>query len=332
MPSPDAAPPKLALRSLTLLIALACAATLVAQEAPSASAPPVSSTPAPIERPEMPAPPPPPPPISHYDPALFQNKIPAADLADLTRFAGTPTGTLFADKQFRKLVHSITPNCMYHYGRDMSLSDALDLTLDHSQVPILVRDNRYVLLGGVAALYPGLRGRGFVWIDTQAGILLGGFFFRPTNGEPSPTLTVFSKQVREPDLTFTQLPPEFGVDLTTWTMQTSVPLVTTRYFIGDLKQRILLEHDEDFCAIADRAPIDDCEQANADAADDDLVAAQYLADVNYRTNATAYMINGADRAAWLQVVDTTCGIGPAALPCRIRITRQRTHKILKGRM
>ena len=30
------------------------------------------------------------------------------------------------DKRFRKLLHSVIPNCMFHYGHDMPLSDAVD--------------------------------------------------------------------------------------------------------------------------------------------------------------------------------------------------------------
>ena len=48
--------------------------------------------------------------------------------------------------------------------------------------------------------------RGFIWIDMQQGIALGGIFFHPTNGEPTPTLTLFSKQVEENSLEMSQLP------------------------------------------------------------------------------------------------------------------------------
>lgn len=43
---------------------------------------------------------------------------------------------------------------------------------------------------------PCLRGRGFLWFDLDEGIVLGGFYFTPTNGEPTPTLTVFSRQLK----------------------------------------------------------------------------------------------------------------------------------------
>ena len=67
----------------------------------------------------------------------------------------------------------------------------------------------------------------------------------------------------------------------------------------------------------------------ADAADIDLTAASYLEQVNYATNATAWMITGDDQVAWLQVRENTCRVGPDPLRCRIRMTRERTHLIIK---
>ena len=57
-------------------------------------------------------------------------------------------------------------------------------------------------------------------------------------------------------------------DLSMWSRQMSVPQVETRYFIGDNRKRLLLEHDEDYCAPADGAVMDknECEQMMADAA------------------------------------------------------------------
>jgi uncharacterized protein YecT (DUF1311 family) len=66
---------------------------------------------------------------------------------------------------------------------------------------------------------------------------------------------------------------------------------------------------------------------NADAAEVDMNAAYYLEQVNYATNATAWMINGEDQVAWIAIRDRTC-VGPNPLPCRIRMTRQRTRVIV----
>jgi hypothetical protein len=263
-----------------------------------------------------------------YDPSIFHKAIAPADLADLTQHAGEPSGTLWGDRAFRKLVNANTPDVMYHFGNDKPLQTCMDLALDGSQVPVQVRDNRYVLLGGASSMY-GFSGRAFLWFDTQAGILLGGFYFNPTNGEPSPTLTVFSKQTKVPELSLGQLPPEFGRDLADWTVAAGIPVITTRYFIDEEKKRTLLQHDEDFCLAPDgtHAPAGDpCEQMNENAADIDLTAAEYLADVHYATNATARMAYGSDQG-WLQTVHSTCGVN---VSCRIVIIRRRTRAILRG--
>jgi uncharacterized protein YecT (DUF1311 family) len=221
---------------------------------------------------------------------------------------------------------------MFHYGHDMPLSDALDKVLPSSQVPVQIRDNRYVLLAGERGPYLG--GRGFIWIDTQDGIVLGGFFFRPTNGEPTPTLAAFSRQIKTKDrsIGISQLPPAFQDDLIQWTGQSGVAPVTTRYFLTGNDKRILLEHTEDYCApgpdpnAVPPAP-DQCTEMNADAAEIDMNAAYYLEQVNYATNATAWMIQGDDQIAWIAIRDRTC-IGPNPLPCRIRMTRERTRIIV----
>lgn len=224
-------------------------------------------------------------------------------------------------------MRGVIPDWMFHYGWDMSITAALDKVLKGSSLPVHVRNGRYFVVSGSNGPY--LKGRGFIWIDMQDGIALGGFYFHPTNGEPAPTVTVFSSQVKEESLRMSQLPPAFALDLSRWSAESGVPSVTTRYFIGGVNRKILLEHDEDYCAPADgtAAPAD-CEQINADAADVDLNAAYYLEQVDYATNATAWMIVGPEQTAWIQVRDNTCGIGPGQLTCRIRITRERTHVII----
>lgn len=265
-----------------------------------------------------------------YDPGIFHKSIPAVELADLTRHAGEPSGNLWRDRRFRKLVDANTPDVMYHFGNDKPLQVCMDLALDGSRVPIQVRDNRYVMVGGWSSLY-GFHGRAFLWFDTQAGILLGGFYFNPVNGEPTPTLTVFSKQTNVAELSLGQLPPEFARDLSEWTIAAGVPAITSRYFIDEQKKRTLLEHDEDFCLAPDggHAPAGDpCEQMNEKAADIDLTAAEYLSSVHYATNATAWMADGYDRGAWIQTVNATCGV---TVSCRILMTRRRTRAILSGK-
>ena len=266
---------------------------------------------------------------SSYDPSIFHKSIPAGDLADLAQHAGQRSGELWHDKRFRKLVNANTPDVMYHFGNDKPLQVCMELALQDSEVPVQVRDNRYVMVGGWSSLY-GFHGRAFLWFDTQAGLMLGGFYFNPSNGEPSPTLTVFSRQTDTPELSLGQLPPQFARDLADWTIAAGIPAITTRYFIDEQKKRTLLQHDEDFCVSPDgtHAPADDpCEQMNENAADIDLNAAEYLSAVNYATNATAWRANGYDQGVWIQSVNNQCGVTVA---CRIRIKRQRTRAILAG--
>jgi hypothetical protein len=232
--------------------------------------------------------------------SIFANPIPADRLAFLNRFAGSPSGNVVRDKQFRQLLHAVVPNCTFHYGWDMPLSVALDKVLEGSPTPVQIRDGRYAMVSSSRGPYLG--GRGFVWIDMQEGIALGGFYFHPTNGEPTPTVAVFSMQVqgKEKSLRMSQLPAAFAGDLSRWSMESRVPPLTTRYFITGSNRRILLEHDEDYCAAADGMPPPPpgaCEQMNADAADIDLDAAYYLEQVNDATNATAWMIVGEDQVA-----------------------------------
>jgi uncharacterized protein YecT (DUF1311 family) len=336
--------PAASVLAVALLGALPGVAQDVNQSAPPAASPggwrkfPVdpSVSPAPTPQPTTSQPPTPQPadqsqgpqaPVSNYDKSIFQRPIPSDQLAFLKQFDGAPSNDLVQDKQFRKLMRSLLPSCIFHYGRDMALSDALDMVLKGSTVPVRIRDDRYLMVSGRSGPYLG--GRGFIWIDLQDGIALGGFYFHPTNGEPTPTVNIFSKQVKEEALKMSQLPPAFAEDFNQWSAELRVPPVTTRYFITGTDRKILLEHDEDYCAPAAGVAPPSCQQMNAEAADIDLAAAYYLEQTHYVTNATAWMITGADQVAWLQVRENTCRVGPDPLGCRIRLTRERTHVILR---
>jgi hypothetical protein len=267
-----------------------------------------------------------------YDPAIFLSPVPSDQLAFLKDFEGKTSGDAAEDKQFRKLLHTVVPDCMFHYGHDMPLLEALEIVLKTSPQPVEIGDGRYVLVSGRSGPY--LAGRGFMWMDTQAGIALGGFYFHPTNGEPTPTLTIFSKQVKEDSLEMGQLPPFFAADLSQWSAENRVPVVLTRYFITGRKERILLAHDEDYCAPTEGTSLPDqtdCQQMNADAADIDMNAAYYLEQINYATNGTAWMIEGPEQVAWIQLRENTCGVGPDPLACRIRLTREHTRVIVHRR-
>ena len=134
-------------------------------------------------------------------------------------------------------------------------------------------------------------------------------------------------QVKEEFLALSELPPAFAADLGRWSSDYRVQPITTCYFITGSKKKILLEHDEDYCLAADgAAPRSNCQQMNADAADIDLDAANYLEQTHHATNATAWMITGEDHRAWLRVRLSTCG---DLLPCRIRVTRERVRIIIR---
>ncbi|HEX4065601.1 MAG TPA: hypothetical protein VHZ09_06215 [Acidobacteriaceae bacterium] len=270
-------------------------------------------------------------PLPPYDKSAFQNPVPAPALAFLSQYDQAPAATLYHDRRFHHIISANLPNCEFHYGRDMPLSDALDIVISHSQVPVQIRSNRFVLISGQRGPYLG--GRGFLWVDMQDGLILGGFYFHPTNGEPTPTLAVFSRQLKTKDkfVAMSQLPPDFILDLTRWSQESGIPPLTTRYFLTGNDKRILLWHTEDYCSpqVDPGLPsAAECEQMNADAADLDMNAAYYLEQVNYATNATAWMIEGQDQVDWLVVRTRTCGLSPDPLACRIRMTRERTRVIV----
>ncbi|MGO9405192.1 MAG: hypothetical protein ACLPVW_17145 [Terriglobales bacterium] len=268
-------------------------------------------------------------PLSNYDKSVFQKPVPGSQFAFLNRFAGAPANDLIRDKQYRKLMGSVIPDCIFHYGWDIILKDALEKVLAGSTIPVQIRDARYVMVSGRSGPY--LAGRGFMWIDMQDGIALGGFYFHPTNGEPTPTVTIFSRQVKQRSFKMSQLPPAFAEDLKQWSADSGVPPVTTRYFIGGSNLKLLLEHDEDYCASlrGTSAATDDCEQMNADAADIDLNAAYYLDQTNYATNGTAWMIASPEQTSWIQLRDETCRLRPDRLLCRIRMTRERIRVVIQ---
>jgi hypothetical protein len=316
-----------------LSVAVSCVCS--AQDAPDiGSVGPIAG----VAKQQQPAPPPEPEPPALqavpaaepapiYDKTIFGDHLPVNQLAFLKTYDGNRTRDLYRDKQFKALKKAILPKWEFHYGRDMSVSDAMDAALEDSKDAVQVRDGRYVMLSGTSGLYPGLQGRGFIWIDMQEGIALGGFYFHPTNGEPTPTTTIFSRQLAVDNISMARLPPEFFRDYSQWCADERIAPITTRYFIGGLNTRLLLEHDEDFCSSTFRGLGADCLQMTADAADLDMNTAYYLDQVNYATNATAYMIVGNDQRAFLQFRTNRCGGVANPLGCRILVTRQQIHVI-----
>ncbi len=113
-------------------------------------------------------------------------------------------------KRFDKLLKRVIPRTEHHYGRDMPLWEASDNVLGGSKLPVAVREGRYVMISGKQGPY--LNGMGFIWFDLQAGIALGGVYFHPVNGEPTPTLAIFSRQLQDQSLGISQLPLAFAED------------------------------------------------------------------------------------------------------------------------
>ena len=77
----------------------------------------------------------------------------------MNQFSGVAAEDVIRDKQFRKLMKSFVPDCMFHYGRDMSLSDALDMVFKGSTLQVQVRDGRYMTMSGLnwtIPLRPGI--------------------------------------------------------------------------------------------------------------------------------------------------------------------------------
>ncbi len=280
---------------------------------PHFEAPPASQAQAPARepsqaqtpdaQPELPPPGPPP-------PANLQSFIPADQLAFLKDYAGQPTKTLLKDKRFKSLMKLAISHTEYHYGRDMSLSDAVETVLDGSTLAVVVREGRYVSVYGNSGPY--LRGRSFLWFDMQTGVGLGAFSFQPTNGEPSPTVTVFSRQLTDHELSMGQLPGPFAEDFQQWADGSRIPTISPRYFIPQNGKKYVLTHDEDYCW---RPPgsfppdQDACQQMNATAADDDMNAAYFMQETGNVANATAWML-GPDQVEWINLRDRRCGAGP----------------------
>jgi uncharacterized protein YecT (DUF1311 family) len=269
-------------------------------------------------------PPPEPPPPT----VVFQNPIPADQLAFLNDYAGKTAKDIQKDKRFRNLMKKVIPSTTYHYGRDMPLSETSGTLLDGAPLPIDIREGRYVMVGSHGGPY--LHGRGFVWFDMKDGIALGGVYFHPVNGEPTPTLAIYSRQLKDTAISMGQLPLAFAQDVSQWALIAGVPAITTRYFIPGNGKKYVLVHDEDYCWHPDNAPappVGECEEMNADAADIDLNAADFMAQTNHAANATAWMLSPA-QVAWIATRNQSCGMGANGLACRIRVTRQRTRVLL----
>jgi len=223
--------------------------------------------------------------------AIFQKPIASNQLVFLHDYAGRPAHDVVHEQQLRTLVNRVVPYAPFHLGLDMPLPHAVESMFSNSTLPVAIREGRYVTVTGIRGA--NARGRALLWIDLQRGIALGGIFFYPSNGEPTPTLTIFSSQVDRQSLRMSQLPAAFIEDLSQWAAAEGVPPVTTRYFINASSEKSVLAHDENLCKGAGSAPalpLDSCRQMKAEAAHIDMQASNFLSQTNYATNATMHMI------------------------------------------
>ena len=214
-------------------------------------------------------------------------------LQPLQRFDGTTAEEAMRHASLRSMMDAVSPNAPFHYGVDAPLPQMMVKLFGNSQVPVRVRDGRYVVIaqtGLAPSMNPNIinlnnSGRSMLWVDVQTGIGVGVFFFHPTNGEPTPSLTLFSKQVRNGSVKALELPAEFLRELKEWETAAGVPAVSARYFINSDGVRTVLAHDEDCCAgVADSQ--DACKRLNQDVADMDASARIYMERVHNAPNAT----------------------------------------------
>lgn len=223
----------------------------------------------------------------HLKGAIFKESISNKQLEVLNDYAGRPAKEALRQSKVREVMNTLVPYVPFHFGLDMPLPTAIEAILLRSSLPIGIRDGRYMMLATDASSGST---RAFFWIDMQEGIAVGGIFFHPNNGEPTPTLTLFSKQVEGDSLKMSQLPLAFAQDLSRWAAGAGVPPVTTRYFINASGEKIVLKHDEDFCKPSS-VTADSCSQLKDEAANLDLQATYFLRKTNYAANATLRMID-----------------------------------------
>jgi hypothetical protein len=221
--------------------------------------------------------------------ASYRQPIAGSQLEFLKNYAGQTTHDAIRDRKLREVMDTMIPYTPFHFGLDMPLPKIIESVLLRSQMPVEVRDGRYVM---VSTEPGGSNSQAFLWIDIQDGIAFGGLFFHPSNGEPTPTLTLFSRQIKQGSITVNQFPAAFAYDFGKWADTTRVPTVSTRYFINAAGEKFVLAHDEDICKAApgSRSRSEEaCQRMNAEAAGIDQQAAAFLGRTHYASNATMRM-------------------------------------------
>jgi hypothetical protein len=260
-------------------------------------------------------------------PDVFDKPLAPDKVAFLSSFAGRSSAEVSKDKQFRKFVGMVTPSTLVHVGHDRYLDELFYQGLEAPGRPTQIRDGRYVMISSNGS--PQYPVRGFMWVDLQQGDAIGAFYFGPTNGEPTPVLTIFSRQLKQKALGMSDLPEAFAADVNAWLDPAHASPIATRYFINASGLKYVLEHDEDFCSPMGGPPpptYDVCQKMNADAADVDMTAANFMKATGHAANSTAYMLQP-EQVAFIAVRDNSCRTGPDPLGCRITMTRDHTRTI-----
>lgn len=232
-------------------------------------------------------------------------------------------------EKFQDLVASVTPAAIYHFHIDMPLATAFSVVIRGPAEPIAMRDGRYIMMS--ACQVPACSSaRALLWIDTSARLAIGALEFTPSNGEPTPTQTLFSNQILDVITEPSQLPDAFIADLREWSKASKLRAPMARYFINGRGFKTAVPHDDDNCAGGNRSalPLSLCAGMNVAAADQDVQAAFYLL-VNGYTNGPVRTELQADQDKWRRDRQTACGMGVTldALACQLKYTRDRVHAL-----
>jgi hypothetical protein len=222
--------------------------------------------------------------------SVFHGLIADEDREMLQQYVHAPVSEVVRSARFHAFVDSVVPYTPFHYGVDMPLTRVLEKLLSRSEENVDLRSNRYLMLSNMSG-----RGmsRAFLWVDLVDGPVLGGIYFHPSNGEPTPTLTLFSRQVTDPNIHPSQLPTAFLQDLNQWISKSGVQAISTRYFVNAANQKSVLWHEENYCSssMSETPTVDEaCSQANEEAKNIDSNASNFLNQTRNASNATERMI------------------------------------------
>jgi uncharacterized protein YecT (DUF1311 family) len=219
---------------------------------------------------------------------------------------------------------------LFHFHFDMPVFQALQGILGGAGRPVAGHDERYVLLSACddASCRAAVS---FVWVDLQQGLAFSGIAFGPTNGEPTPTLTIFSAQVGDQITKLDQLPTAFRQDLDRWTTEAGLPAVIARYFVNGIGDKSVLPHEEDDCGTpSGLAPhASPCKLVTLKVAEQDLAAVIYLLNRHFAEGTSSRLLIQASQIKWLESRENACAPLelPEALACRVTQTRARVRML-----